>query len=303
MSNSEETDKKTMEQAVKTEPPAANPQGTASASSEKPSPKTASTNASTVATDKPMPAADADAKPAAVEGEPSPKRIRLSGEAKIEAASLGEEGKPKAAETVATQEDEANSDDKENNNGGEEIFDVCLKLGLKGGERLEVEWQLEEPASEANGGRPKLVNKWWGCKLMPHDGKTEDSVAVRQLEYDPYPEGGFPESSVEEVIFLSHEIIMAPDTQAEFKFRPEGVIQFNNEEETREAINGILMTTLDKHSGAWKQLDRAQQARIADGIAQKKELLVEAIMNHSKSAVIGGEDMKEILQGIMQKQK
>ena len=303
MSNSEETDKKTMEQAVKTEPPAATPQGTASASSEKPSPKTASTNASTVATDKPMPAADADAKPAAVEGEPSPKRIRLSEEAKIEAASLGEEGKPKAAETVAAKEDEANSDDKENNNGGEEIFDVCLKLGLKGGERLEVEWQLEEPASEANGGRPKLVNKWWGCKLMPHDGKTEDGVAVRQLEYDPYPEGGFPESSVEEVIFLSHEIIMAPDTQAEFKFRPEGVIQFNNEEETREAINGILMTTLDKHSGAWKQLDRAQQARIADGIAQKKELLVEAIMNHSKSAVIGGEDMKEILQGIMQKQK
>ena len=305
MSNSEETDKKIM--AVKAEPPAATPQETASsANNEKPSPKTASTNAPTVvATDNsPMTAAaDTDAKPAAVEGEPSPKRIRLSEESKVAAATpKEEEGKPKAVETAAKKEEEDNSDDKENNNS-EEILDICLQLGLKDGERLEVEWQLEEPASEANGGRPKLVNKWWGCKLMPHDGKTEDGVAVRQLEYDPYPEGGFPESSLEEVIFLSHEIIMAPDSQAEFKFRPEGVIQFNNEEETREAINGILMTTLDKHSGAWKQLDRAQQARIADGIAQKKELLVEAIMNHSKSAVIGGEDMKEILQGIMQQKQ
>ena len=193
--------------------------------------------------------------------------------------------------------EEANDDA---NNDTEEIVDVCLKIGLKGGERLEVEWQLEEPSPEENG-EPKTVNKWWGCKLLPHDGRTVDGVAVRVLDYDPYPEGGFMERSLEEVIFLSHDICISPESHAEFRFRPEGVVQFSNEEETREAINGILMSTLDKHAGMWKSLDRAQQARIADGIAQKKEQLVEAIMTHSKSSVIGGDDMKEILQGIMQR--
>lgn len=314
MSNSEETDKKVLEQAVKPEASA-----TTATSSTTP-PETASAAASVSATastmavtDKPwLSAATAgESKQDMADGAPSPKRIRLSEEATAKTIPKKEEEKAEAihqvqantAEPVAAKKE---GDDKENDSHHqptseeEEVLDVCVKLGLKGGERLEVEWQLEEPASEANGGKPQMVNKWWGCRLMPHNGKTEDGVAVRQLEYDPYPEGGFPDSSVEDAIFLSHDILISPESHAEFRFRPEGVVQFNNEEETREAINGILMSTLNKHSEAWKNLDRAAQARIADGIAQKKEQLVEAIMNHSKSAVIGGEDMKEILQGIMQ---
>ena len=255
-------------------------------------------------------------------GEPSPKRIRLTDEAtetkqeggKTETDSTN---KTSTVETVTEEKEEdaekenkhnmkndSSSQQHENSSSGngedDEVLDICTQLGLQDGDRLEVEWQLEEPASEANGNKVTMINKWWGCKLLPHDGTTEEGVAVRQLEYDPYPEGGFPESSVEAAIFLSHEIVISPESHAEFRFRPEGLVQFNNEEETREAINGILMSTLEKHSGTWKQLDRAAQARIADGIAQKKEQLVEAIMNHSKSAVIGGEDMKAILQGIMQ---
>lgn len=315
MSNSEETDKKILEQAVKPEASATTatssttPQETASA---------ASATASTMAvTDKPClaltsAATAGESKQDMADGAPSPKRARLSEEAQVKTIPKKEEEKKAEvvnqvqANTVETVAAKKEDDDKENDSHHqptseeEEVLDVCVKLGLKGGERLEVEWQLEEPASEANGGKPQTVNKWWGCRLMPHDGKTEDGVAVRQLEYDPYPEGGFPDPAVEDAIFLSHDILISPESHAEFRFRPEGVVQFNNEEETREAINGILMSTLNKHSEAWKNLDRAAQARIADGIAQKKEQLVEAIMNHSKSAVIGGEDMKEILQGIMQ---
>jgi hypothetical protein len=190
------------------------------------------------------------------------------------------------------------------------MIDLCDQLGLKAGDRLEVEWQLlMDPDSEEDEAsattneeeeEEKTTTKWWGCSLLPHDGRYEDGVAVRTLEYDPsLPH--YPDKTQEDVVFLSHEIVINPVSQAEFRFRPEGVVQFSNEEEAREAINGILMETLNKHSAKWATLDRAQQGVIAAGVAKKKELLVEAIMSHSKSPIINADDMKEILQGIMQK--
>jgi hypothetical protein len=212
--------------------------------------------------------------------------------------------------TNDTKDDDTKQDDDE-----PVMIDLCDQLGLKAGDRLEVEWQLvldgeEDDDSVTNSGddddeeeeekEGKTTTKWWGCSLLPHDGRYDDGVAVRTLEYDPsLPH--YPEKTREDVIFLSHEIIINPSTQAEFRFRPEDVIQFNCEEETREAINGILMETLNKHSAKWAQLDRAQQGAIAAVIAQKKELLVEAIMSHSKSPIINADDMKEILQGVMRK--
>ena len=178
-----------------------------------------------------------------------------------------------------------------------EVVDLAVQLGIKDGDRLEVEWEIVE--TDENG-RENMVTRWWGCQLQPWDGKVEDSVAVRILKYDAYPQGGFPEPTGEPVIFLSHEIIVSADgSLAEFRFRLEGVVQFNNEEETREAVNTILMDAMKKHSGTWSALTPAQQRNIADGIAQKKEQLIEAIQNYDKSPVIGAEDMKEILSGLM----
>jgi hypothetical protein len=190
------------------------------------------------------------------------------------------------------------------------MIDLCDHLGLKAGDRLEVEWELlmdpdgeEDEASATTNEEEeeeKTTTTWWGCSLLPHDGRYEDGVAVRTLEYDPLLPH-YPEKTREDVVFLSHEIVINPVSQAEFRFRPEGGIQFNSEEGAREAINGILMETLNKHSAKWELLDRAQQGVIAAGIAKKKELLIEAIMSHSKSPIINADDMKEILQGVMQK--
>lgn len=180
-----------------------------------------------------------------------------------------------------------------------ETVDLAVQLGFKNGDRLQVEWELVDPDAEDNNGEEQMTTRWWGCTLLPHDGRTEDTVAIRTLDYDPYPQGGFPERSQEDVIFLSHEILISPETHAEFRYRPEGVIQFNNEEETRGAINEILMDAMKKHAGTWNTLTPAQQASIAEGIAQKKEQLVEAIMSHDKSPIIGPDDMQEILAGIM----
>ena len=111
----------------------------------------------------------------------------------------------------------------------------------------------------------------------------------------------FAERSQEEVVFLTHDIIISPGSHAEFRYRPEGLVTFSGEEETREAINRILMSAFEKHSASWNMLDRAQQLKIASGIAKKKEELIQAIMSHSKSPVIGAEEMQEICQGVMAK--
>jgi len=135
--------------------------------------------------------------------------------------------------------------------------------------------------------------------LLPREGKSDDGVKIRTLEYDPDVANGFTEKSLEEVIFLSHDLIISPGNEAEFKYRPEEVMTFASEEETREAINNILQSVMTKHASTFQKLARDQQNKLAYTIAQKKEQLIEAIMSHDKSPVIGPDDMQEMLKGIM----
>jgi len=220
----------------------------------------------------------------------------------IPTAVSKEENASLDATTSAANNDNNNNDNNNEGTANEEgVLDICNQIGLKAGHRLEVEWQLEETPEE--GGEPKLVTRWWGCTLQPYDGRTNEGVAVRVLDYDPYPAGGFPERSLEEVIFLSHDLCISPENHAEFKFRPEGVVTVENEEEARTIVNTIISGTMEKHSHLWRNLTPAQQATIAAQVAAKKERLVEAIMSRSRSTVIGEESMREILQEVMKPKK
>ena len=61
-----------------------------------------------------------------------------------------------------------------------------------------------------------------------------------------------------------------------------------------EVVNATLMNAFHKNSAAWNKLDRAQQARIADIIATKKEKLLNLLLNH-EGCVVTSADMKSIL--------
>lgn len=53
-------------------------------------------------------------------------------------------------------------------------LDLAVMFGLKEGDRLEVEWEIDHEDGK------KEVH-WWGATLLKHDGRTEDTVAIRQV--------------------------------------------------------------------------------------------------------------------------
>jgi hypothetical protein len=104
------------------------------------------------------------------------------------------------------------------------IHDICEQvLGLKGGDRVEVLWDIspeeeEETPASADVAAAKSETRWWGATLLPPDSPVRyytfddeegdeavdlESVPIRVLDYDPYVEGGFPDKSLNDVAFLS----------------------------------------------------------------------------------------------------
>lgn len=181
----------------------------------------------------------------------------------------------------------------------EEVLDLAETMGFKPGDRLEVLWQVGEDNSdhdETNDDKNVLTH-WWGATLLEHDGRTEDSVAIRVLDYDPFPEGGYPDRSLEDVVFINKDAIVDFETQGELTFRREGEEQpdiYLGQSQIEEVVNATLMNAFHKNSAAWNKLDRAQQARIADIIATKKEKLLNLLLNH-EGCVVTSADMKSIL--------
>jgi hypothetical protein len=182
----------------------------------------------------------------------------------------------------------------------QEVLDLATTLGLKVGDRLEVEWEIvEEGSDESTSPR----TRWWGATLLEHDGRTEDSVAIRVLDYDPFPEGGFPERSQEDVIFIGRDVLIDPVTEQELFFRREGdddesAVCFRRDD-IEEVVNSMLMDAMIKNERAWNGLDSAQQARIAEMVALKKEKLVEVLAAHP-NGIITSSDMQAILVQTMQ---
>lgn len=151
-------------------------------------------------------------------------------------------------------------------------LDLALTLGYKEGDRIEVQWEIEDDGN--------VEVHWWGATLLKHDGRTTDSVAIRSLEYDSKPDLGFVDKSVEDVIFLGDDLLVSPDSQVELKYRREGekeeVFRYNDGD-LDEQLNAILMGALNKKKAAWDNLPPAQQALIAEKIATKKEKLKEVL--------------------------
>jgi len=96
-----------------------------------------------------------------------------------------------------------NNPQKIDSTSSPELVDVATVLSLPLSTRLEVRWDV-------HGDSGSTTTRWWPCTLLPPDGRrhtlgAEDgegdvSAPIRILDYDPFSEGGFPESSREEVV-------------------------------------------------------------------------------------------------------
>lgn len=181
----------------------------------------------------------------------------------------------------------------------DEPLDIAQTLGLSGTDRLEVLWTVDEK------------ERWWGAKLLEHDGRTtDDGVSIRTLCYDAWPEGGFPEQSNEDVVFMGKDVLVNYPSEEELSFR---VLAEDNSEvvwvqksDTENVINGILDEAFKKIESSFSKLPRSQQAVLADTIAKKKKKLVDLLDKHLEEqsekggqAVVTADDARECLNRAM----
>lgn len=115
-----------------------------------------------------------------------------------------------SSNATTTANDSSPSSDSSNN---EEFVDKAVELGFKAGDRLEVEWEVKL--------RGKDVKHEWGATLLPHDGRFHDGFAIRTLDYDPFPAGGYAERSQEDVVFITEHLLLSTDGQ-QLNFSREG---------------------------------------------------------------------------------
>jgi hypothetical protein len=208
----------------------------------------------------------------------------------VKKAVAGDDKKKETLEENASRKRSCGSTDSEDSKRVcSNVMDRAVELGFKEGGRIEVEWEV--------GTDDNVTKRWWGGTLMKHDGRTADDVAIRVIEYDPYPDGGFPEKSQEDVMFAAPYILLDPSTGEELHFRREGeeaAVTFNDED-----LDVMLMNVFEKHGKAFSKLSAAQQANTADIIAQGKERLLAAITSRWQAQpgkVITSEEVPEILE-------
>jgi hypothetical protein len=220
---------------------------------------------------------------------------------------------PEVEPSKRSRHEEEAAEEDEVTEGEGELLDLATTLGLKPGERFEVQWEItqgDESGGDAAAADADVENeeetvetRWWGATLLEHDGRTEDSVAVRVLDYDPYPEGGFPERSREDVIFLGRDVLIDPNTHEEMRYRPLGeddsTAVWLGREGVEEVVNATLANAMQKNSKSWNGLSRAQQASIADIIAKKKEKLLELLLSQP-NGVVTTTEMHAIIAKTMQ---
>jgi hypothetical protein len=172
-----------------------------------------------------------------------------------------------------------------------EVLDLARTMDLKAGDRLEVQWEIDpEPEEEDIDVKDPASEKeptihWWGATLLEHDGRTDDGVAIRTLQYDPYPEGGFPESSQEDVIFMGRNMLINYPSQDELTFRTltddgsEIEYVVSSDEDVEDLVDSILKNALNKQASAL----RHQQALLAEKIAAKKDKLIQLVKEHMRT--------------------
>jgi hypothetical protein len=125
-------------------------------------------------------------------------------------------------------------------------------------------------------------------------------VAIRVLDYDPCEEWGYPDRSLENVIFGNELVLIDPNTLDQLYYRKEGEdsVLGLGEEDLREELNDMMMGILDKHKLLWQGLDAAKQAHIGEIVANGKEAIISTIQNRcmNDKTPIAAEDIPSILQ-------
>ena len=170
-----------------------------------------------------------------------------------------------------------------------DVVDTAATFCHKDGDRIEVEWDIE-----GTGEQDEVQTHWWGATLLPFDGRTKDQVAIRTLEYDAHPDGGFPEKSREDVVFLGHNTLADPENMEQvLHYRRAGSEETYGVGDVEPVVNQVLETIMSKNQDAWSKLKPAQQAQIASKIAAKKQKLVELL--HQQSGLVTSQDMHAIL--------
>jgi len=208
-----------------------------------------------------------------------------------------------------------------------ETLDLAETLGLKSGTEIEVQWEIHndkkndaKPEAAADAANDSSANNitlhWWKAKLLPHDGRTTDSVAIRTLHYEARPDLGFPEPSKEDVVFLGRDVLVTstnsnaetwdtdPDSVNQMPYRrvesnANDEVFFYNEDQLEEQLNTLLMGAFSRNQAAWNALPAAQKALIAEQIAKKKKQLATVLREKAKqnnNQIITPEAIQEILQ-------
>mmetsp|Transcript_3456 Transcript_3456/g.5768 ORF Transcript_3456/g.5768 Transcript_3456/m.5768 type:complete len:245 (-) Transcript_3456:84-818(-) len=204
----------------------------------------------------------------------------------------------KTADTNDDRKRSAQDDDGEKNEGNKrlKIEDPTSDLGLKPGDRVQVQWDLTDDTTELS------ETRWWGATLLEHDGRiSDDGYAIRLLDYDPFLAGGFPDNSLESVVFVNEFTLLNADTSDPMAWRREGEeeVVALGEDDLREDLNGMLVGILDKHNALWQRLDAAKQAEMAETIAKGKENIIDAFRKRwatDNNKIISAADIPSILQ-------
>jgi hypothetical protein len=228
--------------------------------------------------------------------------------------NIEEDAGPKASSAAAVPPTKQEEDD-------DPPVDLAETLGLKAGDRIEVQWEIHDD-SDSNDNNNKNNNNdddddntdnnvktvWWKATLNEHDGRTADNVAIRSLHYDPRPDLGFPESSTEDVIFLGHDVLMMPTDpeHTQLHYKREGLTEeendiyavCQNEAQLEEQLNQVVMDVLQRNSARWESITPSQRAVIADQMSKMKNKLktkLKSIMESTSGRIITSETIHEIL--------
>jgi len=97
--------------------------------------------------------------------------------------------------------------------------DISESLGRKTGDRMEVLWEVEEDNA--------AVVHWWGCTLLPKSKSSKGrkkTTAIRTIQYDPYPKGGYHTHTRERIIFLNQQYLRDVSSGKQLYYRAEGSI-------------------------------------------------------------------------------
>jgi hypothetical protein len=200
------------------------------------------------------------------------------------------------------------------------VIDKAVQLGLKPGDRIEVQWQIgnddedEDEEEEVDDGDKKetIRCRWWPATLLEHDGQSviiddqgeKVAVAIRVLDYDPYPEGGFPERSQEHVVFLGQGSIVDVETEERMAYRKQGEhygedddqpVVLLHEHEMEEYVNTMMASLIEKHSDKFQKLPASVQAVVAERLSNDKSKFLDVLMQTKDGGVVTVEKMQELL--------